>query len=395
MRTVKGSAALVCAAATMLIFLTGCETTKHAEIISDEKLAAQPQASDSQDTGSRGPAGKSGMPLGDQGMSERSLLVSDSIGAETGPAPEKRPEEPPFPTLREMNFSSTDGDRVETSPANADRDTQPSRFDLPKVTLDDPRSNQSRSSSLEVESPPQAYLKNDADPSPPRAQIDQSLGSHRSAPIQSDMDMDGTSGSDHEIVRLPDQHDAESLMTDGTAPIQSDMDMDSTSDVGHQIVRLPDQYDAESLMTDGTAPIQSDMDMDGTSDVGHQIVRPDLGSSQEDRAVSLNHVYFDFDQYSIRDDAISILQVNAQLLKTTYQDFTILIEGYCDERGTSEYNLVLGERRAQAIKNYLVDLGVSSSRIQIASYGKERPICTELKESCLQKNRRGHFVLHQ
>ena len=109
--------------------------------------------------------------------------------------------------------------------------------------------------------------------------------------------------------------------------------------------------------------------------------------------IELADVYFGFDQFLIRQNAARILHANAQLLNAKYQNSGVLIEGHCDERGTSDYNLVLGERRAQEVKNYLMDLGVSGFRIQIISYGKEQPSCTESEESCWSKNRRGHFVL--
>ena len=81
------------------------------------------------------------------------------------------------------------------------------------------------------------------------------------------------------------------------------------------------------------------------------------------------------------------------LLNVHYQDSALLIEGHCDERGTIEYNLVLGERRAQAVKTYLVDLGIAASKIQTISYGKEKPFCTRHSVQCWQQNRRAHFVL--
>lgn len=104
----------------------------------------------------------------------------------------------------------------------------------------------------------------------------------------------------------------------------------------------------------------------------------------------LTDVYFDFDQYAIRSNARSGLKTAATILKAQ-PDHTIVIEGHCDERGTSAYNLVLGERRAQAAKRFLQDLGLAASQIQIASYGKERPFCTEHSEACWQSNRRVHF----
>ncbi len=106
----------------------------------------------------------------------------------------------------------------------------------------------------------------------------------------------------------------------------------------------------------------------------------------------LADVFFDFDQYAIRPDAVPVLEENAGFLKDTYKNFSVLIEGHCDERGTVEYNLELGKRRAQAVKDYLVDLGIEESRIQIVSYGKEKPFCAESEPSCWQQNRRGHFV---
>ncbi|MDT7043447.1 peptidoglycan-associated lipoprotein Pal [Candidatus Nitronereus thalassa] len=108
---------------------------------------------------------------------------------------------------------------------------------------------------------------------------------------------------------------------------------------------------------------------------------------------TLQDVYFDFDQATILSSAKIVLQTNARLLQTHFQHLNILIEGHCDERGSVEYNLVLGVRRAQAVQTYLRDLGIPQSRIRIVSYGKERPVCSEQHERCWQKNRRAHFVL--
>lgn len=105
----------------------------------------------------------------------------------------------------------------------------------------------------------------------------------------------------------------------------------------------------------------------------------------------LSDIFFDFDRFVIRDDARSGLEADAGLLKSQSGE-KILIEGHCDERGTSAYNLVLGERRAQATAQYLRDLGVPSSQTQITSYGKERPFCAEHSEACWQSNRRAHFT---
>jgi len=108
--------------------------------------------------------------------------------------------------------------------------------------------------------------------------------------------------------------------------------------------------------------------------------------------VGLSDIFFDFDQYAIRSDARPSLRANAALLKAQPLR-NVVIEGHCDERGTSAYNLVLGERRAQAASRHLQALGVQVSRIQTTSFGKERPFCIEHSEACWQSNRRAHFRL--
>jgi peptidoglycan-associated lipoprotein len=106
----------------------------------------------------------------------------------------------------------------------------------------------------------------------------------------------------------------------------------------------------------------------------------------------LDDVFFDLDKSVIRDDARGPLQKNADWMKkwTTTQ---VTVEGHCDARGSSEYNLALGSRRATAVKDYLVSLGVPENRVVIVSKGKEQPFCREDNESCWQQNRRGHFLV--
>jgi len=101
-----------------------------------------------------------------------------------------------------------------------------------------------------------------------------------------------------------------------------------------------------------------------------------------------DRVYFDLDQYRLDNDDQSILQRQAAWLQS-YPDVTILVAGNCDERGTREYNLALGERRASIVKNYLVSLGVDPARIQTVSYGKERPIALGANEASWAQNRNG------
>lgn len=107
---------------------------------------------------------------------------------------------------------------------------------------------------------------------------------------------------------------------------------------------------------------------------------------------SLADIYFDYNRSAIQKEGRAKLEANARRLMAE-QDWKLLITGHCDQRGSQSYNLVLGERRAQSVKRYLSDLGVPSSQIQIVSYGKEKPFCTEPDEGCWQKNRRAHFAM--
>jgi peptidoglycan-associated lipoprotein len=106
----------------------------------------------------------------------------------------------------------------------------------------------------------------------------------------------------------------------------------------------------------------------------------------------LADVFFDYDQSGIRDDGRGPLQKNADWLKR-WSSTQITVEGHADSRGSSEYNLALGSRRATAVKDYLVNLGVPGTRITVVSKGKEQPFCTTESEECWQQNRRGHFII--
>lgn len=106
----------------------------------------------------------------------------------------------------------------------------------------------------------------------------------------------------------------------------------------------------------------------------------------------LKPIYFDFDKYDIRPADAKILDANAQWLKSN-DNQRVLIEGHCDERGTAEYNLALGERRAVAAKTYLVLLGIAADKLRVVSYGKEFPFEAGHEEGAWSKNRRAHFVI--
>lgn len=114
-----------------------------------------------------------------------------------------------------------------------------------------------------------------------------------------------------------------------------------------------------------------------------------LPGSAEDLRVNVGDtVHFDYDRYDVMDSDKAVLQRQAAWLGK-YPSVRVTVEGHCDERGTREYNLALGARRANAVKEYLVSLGVSAGRLETISYGKERPMCSESSEACWAQNRRG------
>jgi len=118
---------------------------------------------------------------------------------------------------------------------------------------------------------------------------------------------------------------------------------------------------------------------------------PEAKVSEEDLfSQNIKDAYFDFDKSDIRPDAQEALTADSNFLKE-HSDVKFSLEGQCDERGSEEYNLGLGDRRATAAKNFLVNLGISADRINTISYGKDRPVCSEHDEDCWQKNRRAHF----
>ncbi len=118
----------------------------------------------------------------------------------------------------------------------------------------------------------------------------------------------------------------------------------------------------------------------------------DMSLEEINRKGYLQRIHFDFDKYNIREDQKPILIKNAQWLKA-HPTVKILIEGHCDERGTEEYNLALGEKRAKAVRDFLISLGISPDRIKIVSYGKSRPLDPRHNEEAWAKNRRAEFVI--
>jgi peptidoglycan-associated lipoprotein len=128
----------------------------------------------------------------------------------------------------------------------------------------------------------------------------------------------------------------------------------------------------------------------GRSMSGSGATRPVLDGFRV--AADLADIHFEFDRADVREADMPKLDANAGWLKSN-ADQLLLIEGHCDERGTTEYNTALGDRRAKATKNYLVSRGVPASRITVISYGKERPICVQPGGECWAQNRRAHFLV--
>ncbi len=109
----------------------------------------------------------------------------------------------------------------------------------------------------------------------------------------------------------------------------------------------------------------------------------------------IEDAYFDYDQHTLRPDAIKALQADSTELRDIlkdYPDYKLTVQGHCDERGSAEYNMALGEKRAESAKDYLVNVGIPSAQLSTLSFGKEKPVCDDHDEACWQKNRRIHIV---
>ncbi len=109
----------------------------------------------------------------------------------------------------------------------------------------------------------------------------------------------------------------------------------------------------------------------------------------------IEDAYFDYDKHTLRPDAVKTLEADSRELRDIlkdYPNYKLTVEGHCDERGSAEYNMALGQARAEAAKNYLVQVGIPTDQLGLVSYGKEKPVCSEHDEACWQKNRRIHIV---
>ncbi len=158
-----------------------------------------------------------------------------------------------------------------------------------------------------------------------------------------------------------------------TAPVSSSLGMEGDKTIGRTETPPPDQEISPLPTIDESMPKGKTPPRDG-------------------QPISMEDVLFDYDSWSIRSDMASTLENNVFWLHN-HPEAKILIEGHCDERGTEEYNLALGERRAKAAMEFIGNLGVDASRVAIISYGEEKPRCSEEDEACNMSNRRAHFTL--
>jgi peptidoglycan-associated lipoprotein len=139
----------------------------------------------------------------------------------------------------------------------------------------------------------------------------------------------------------------------------------------------------------GSGTMLAKVDPSGSAERQMEEIRAEQAASA---AAGLRDVFFAYDSWTISEDGRQALSRDAEWMKSNTSAL-VKVEGHCDERGTAAYNLVLGEKRAKAARNYLVELGVGANRLSVVSYGKERPSCNEHSESCYQQNRRGHLVV--
>lgn len=147
---------------------------------------------------------------------------------------------------------------------------------------------------------------------------------------------------------------------------------------------------AEGAGTELPAETLPDPDFQGEGTGQGDVDSDDLG--MDPAAVELEDIFFDFDAFDLDAEDRAVLARNNEKLQAA-STANILIEGHCDERGTVQYNLALGEKRAKQVRDYLVSLGIDASRVEVVSYGKERPFASGSGESVWSQNRRAHFVL--
>jgi peptidoglycan-associated lipoprotein len=379
MRTVRDFAALIFVGMWLLVTLSACETSKHAEIMSTEPLRAQAQMATAPDTETEIELDQGGMPFEGQSIDQELLGLPEPLvfAPELPPSPAFPPRdeepvaEPEAAPMREVEEERV----VQAEEPVAEPEAAPMR------EVEEERVVQAEEPVAEPEAAPMREVVEER-----VVQAEEPAAEPEAAPMREVVEERVVQAEEPvaEPEAAPMREVVEERVVQAEEPVAEPEAAPMREVVEEEILQAKEPAAEPEMEIAKLEP----------SDFVPEAQEPEPEGRRVETVVDsgLADVFFDFDQYAIRSAAVPVLEKNAALLKQTYKDSTVLIGGYCDERGTVEYNLELGKRRAQAVKEYLVDLGVEESRIQIVSYGKEKSFCTESKPTCWQQNRRGHFV---
>jgi len=170
-------------------------------------------------------------------------------------------------------------------------------------------------------------------------------------------------------------------------------ELDVNADQNQTQTQKPEAKTTNQTQNDTAQPTETDLTDNTTVKVTEDSMTEDKLNQKLAKALSNEVIHFDFDKYNIRQDQLSVVEKIANILKDAKGNFTVRIEGNCDEWGSDEYNYALGLKRAKTVKQALIDLGVDANKLTIISYGESNPVCTTHNKSCWAKNRRDNFTL--
>ena len=402
MITVKDFATLLVVGTWLLVTLSACENSKHAEIMSTEDLRARAQMATAPDTETEIELDQGGMPFEGQSIDQELLGLPEPLvfAPELPPSPAFPPRdeepvaEPEAAPMREVEEERV----VQAEEPVAEPEAAPMR------EVEEERVVQAEEPVAEPEAAPMREVEEErvvqaeepaAEPeAAPMREVEEERVVQAEEPVA-----EPEAAPMREVVEEEILQAKEPAAEPEAAPmreVEEERVVQAEEPVAEPEAAPMREVEEEEILQAKEPAAEPEMEIAKLepSDFVPEAQEPEPEGRRVETVVDsgLADVFFDFDQYAIRSAAVPVLEKNAALLKQTYKDSTVLIGGYCDERGTVEYNLELGKRRAQAVKEYLVDLGVEESRIQIVSYGKEKSFCTESKPTCWQQNRRGHFV---
>ena len=402
MITVKDFATLLVVGTWLLVTLSACENSKHAEVMSTEDLRARAQMATAPDTETEIELDQGGMPFEGQSIDQELLGLPEPLVF----APELPPS-PAFPPRDEEPVAEPEAapmrEVVEERVVQAEEPVaEPEAAPMREVVEE--RVVQAEEPAAEPEAAPMREVVEER-----VVQAEEPVAEPEAAPMREVVEERVVQAEEPvaEPEAAPMREVVEERVVQAEEPAAEPEAAPMREVVEERVVQAEEpvaepeaapmrEVVEEEILQAKEPAAEPEMEIAKLepSDFVPEAQEPEPEGRRVETVVDsgLADVFFDFDQYAIRSAAVPVLEKNAALLKHTYKDSTVLIGGYCDERGTVEYNLELGKRRAQAVKEYLVDLGVEESRIQIVSYGKEKPFCTESKPTCWQQNRRGHFV---